>query len=304
MRTAIVVGLLMLSLAATGLAHDGESSKFEKHLGADPNGVVEISNFSGTIQVSGWGKPEVEVEAEMGSGIDQISTESSRGRVSIKVIVTHHSGGTDLRVHIPRDSELIVSAVSADITVNDVRGVLQLGTISGVIHTDVFQKSAEIKTVSGDLVLRGRGRDAGADGIHASSISGTIRVDRAGGDLEAITVSGEMTLRLDHPAHDVRIRTTSGDVTFEGKLTKGGNLEAQSVSGDLEVRAAPDTGALDFEINTFSGDIKNCMGLEAERVSKHGPGRRLNGTHGTPGRDDARVRLKSMSGDVDLCDKA
>jgi DUF4097 and DUF4098 domain-containing protein YvlB len=168
----------------------------------------------------------------------------------------------------------------------------------------VFQKSAEVKTVSGDLILRGRGKDAGADGIHASSISGSIQIDRAGGDLEATTVSGEMTLHLDHPAHDVRIHTTSGDVTFDGKLTKGGNLEAQSVSGDLAVRAAPDAGALDFEINTFSGDIKNCMGLEAERVSKYGPGRRLNGTHGTPGRDDARVRLKSMSGDVDLCDKA
>jgi hypothetical protein len=45
------------------------------------------------------------------------------------------------------------------------------------------------------------------------------------------------------------------------------------------------------------------MGAEAERVSKYGPGRRLNGTRGTPGSAEAKIRLKTMSGDVELCDK-
>jgi Putative adhesin len=92
-------------------------------------------------------------------------------------------------------------------------------------------------------------------------------------------------------------------VTFEGRLTRGGYLEAQTVSGDLEVRSSPE-GSLDYEVNTFSGDITNCMGLQAERVSKYGPGKRLNGTRGTSGADEARVRLKTMSGDVDFCDKS
>jgi len=56
---------------------------------------------------------------------------------------------------------------------------------------------------------------------------------------------------------------------------------------------------MDYEVSTFSGDITNCMGKEAERVSKYGPGRRLNGTRGAPGSDEAKVRLKTMSGDVE-----
>jgi DUF4097 and DUF4098 domain-containing protein YvlB len=207
-----------------------------------------------------------------------------------------------MRIHVPRGSELDVSGVAADISATDVEGRLQLKTVSGGVKADVFQKDTEVKTISGDIVLRGRGKDAGAEGLHLSSVSGTIRVDHAGGDVEAVNVSGDMLLRLDHAARDVRVRSTSGDVTFEGRLAKGGNLEAQTVSGSLSIRAVPE-GALDFEVNTFSGDIKNCMGLEAQRVSQYGPGRRLNGTRGTESQEEARVRLKSMSGNVELCDK-
>ncbi len=84
--------------------------------------------------------------------------------------------------------------------------------------------------------------------------------------------------------------------------SKGANIDAETVSGDLTVRASSE-GGLDYQVNTFSGDIKNCMGVESERVSKYGPGRRLNGTRGSGG-DEARIRLKTMSGDVELCDKS
>jgi len=296
---------LLLGMCAAGLAH-GMESNFEKRLAADPHGVVEISNVAGSIDVQAWDNPEVEVRADVGSGVERIDTTSEHGRVSIKVIVPNHSFhtvSTTLRVRVPRDSELDISAVSADVETSDVEGPLQLKTVSGEVKADVFQKNTEIKTVSGDVVLRGRGKEAGAAGIHVSTISGTIRIDRAGGDLEATTVSGDMNVRLDHAAHNVRVRSTSGDFGFEGKLAAGAYLEAESVSGDLTIRAVPE-GALDYEISSFSGDIKSCMGGEAERVSKYGPGKRLNGTRGKPGTGEAKVRLKTMSGDVELCDRS
>lgn len=296
------IALSLLCVCAMGLAH-AEESNFEKKLAADPHGVVEISNVAGTIQVSAWDNPEVEVRADVGAGVDRIDVTNSGGRTSIKVIVPNHtfrSASTDLRVRVPRQSELDISGVSADVTTSDVEGALQLKTVSGNVKADIFQKSTEIKTVSGDVVLRGRAKGAGT-GIHVTTISGNIRIDRTGGDLEATSVSGDMTIRLD-PSRNVRVRTTSGDLGFEGKLVKGARLDAETVSGDVTVRAATE-GALDYEVNTFSGDIRNCMGREAERVSKYGPGRRLNGSNGPSGADEARIRLKTMSGDVELCDK-
>jgi DUF4097 and DUF4098 domain-containing protein YvlB len=179
---------------------------------------------------------------------------------------------------------------------SDVQGALQLKTISGDIKAEVFQKNVDVKTVSGDISLRGRGQNTA---IHIGTISGNVHVDRAGGDFDATTVSGDMTVRLER-AHLIRLRGTSGDIQFEGKLAKDGSVDAETVSGDVSIRGKPE-GALDYEINTFSGDINDCMGVESVRVSKYGPGHRLAGTTGA---DGARIRVKTMSGDVELCDKS
>src|SRR5258707_12427467 len=155
---------LLMCACTAGLAH-GMDSNFEKRLAADPHGVVEISNVAGSIDVQAWDSPEVEVRAEVGSGVERIDTTSEHGRVSIKVILPNHSFhsvGTTLRVRVPRDSELDISAVSADVETSDVEGPLQLKTVSGEVKADVFQKNTEIKTVSGEVVLRGRGKGAGA----------------------------------------------------------------------------------------------------------------------------------------------
>jgi len=294
--------LLLVGLFAVGAANADQV--FDKKVSADPHGTVEISNVAGRIEVSGWDNPEVDVHADMGAGVDRVDVESDHGRTTIKVIVPNHSFrsiSTNLRVRVPRDSELDVSGVSSDVGAADVQGVLQLKTVSGDIKADVFQRNVDVKTVSGDVTLRGKGQQGAM--LHLSSISGNIHVDRAAGDVEATTVSGDLTLRLES-ARNVRVRTTSGDLTFESKLVPGAMVDGETVSGDLTVRAVPD-GALDYEVATFSGDIVNCMGGDAERVSKYAPGKRLTGSKGqsSGGAMATRIRLKTMSGDVELCDR-
>src|SRR3977135_3864212 len=221
--------LVLGACAAAGLAHAADSN-FEKKLAADPHGVVEISNVAGGVEVSAWDNPEVEVRGEVGAGVDRVDVTNDHGRTSVKVIVPNHSFrsvSTELHIRVPRDSELDISTVSAQVFTSDVEGALQLKTVSGDVKADVYGRSAEIKTVSGDVVLRGRGQGRSA-GIHISTISGNIRIERAAGDLEATTVSGDMTVRLD-PSRNVRVRTTSGDLGFEGRLAKGGYLDAETV---------------------------------------------------------------------------
>jgi DUF4097 and DUF4098 domain-containing protein YvlB len=200
-----------------------------------------------------------------------------------------------LRVKIPRGSELDVSSVSADVTSTDVQGVQRLKTVSGEIKADIAQADVETKTVSGDVTLHGHGQAAG---LHVTTISGNLRLDRGAGDFEATTVSGDLTVQLD-PARSVRVRTTSGDFTFQGKLTKDADFDAQTVSGGIKLHASADAG-YEYEVLTFSGDARNCFNVEAERTSRYGPGHRLSGTRGNGA---GHVRLKTMSGDVDLCDR-
>jgi|SRR5579872_274714 len=290
--------LLVAGACVTAVAQAGET--FDRKVAADAHGTVEISNVAGRVEVTGWDRPEVEVHGELGPGAERIDVVSDKGRTTIRVVVPNHSFrsiATTLEVHVPKDSELDVSGVSADVTSIDVQGPLQLKSVSGDVRADAYQGNVEIKSVSGDVAVRGRGQNAS---LHLSTISGNIKADHVGGDLEATTISGELNFRLD-TTHNVRIRSTSGDVGLENTVAKGGAVDVESVSGDFIVRAKPEAG-LDYEVSTFSGDIKDCMDGEV-RMSHHGPGKRLTGSVGQNA-DGARIRLKTMSGDVELCSRS
>ena len=123
---------------------------------------------------------------------------------------------------VPRGSELDVSTVSADVTSTDVQGVQRLKTVSGEIRADIAQSDVEAKTISGDIALSGHGQPAR---LHVSTVSGSLRLEHGAGELEATAVSGAVTVRLDS-ARSVRVRTTSGDLRFEGKLLRGASFDA------------------------------------------------------------------------------
>lgn len=286
-----------------GAASGGETpATFERQVAADPKGVVEISSTSGTIDVTGWDRAEVTVRAELGENVDHVEVTSEHGRTVIRVMLHPHNfglswghhGDTRLHVKIPKGSELDISTVSADVTSDGVQGIQRLRAVSGDISAEMGPADVEVKSVSGDIKLRGHSQPAH---LHVSSVSGDVRLEHAAGDLEATTVSGEIIAALD-PAHSMRARSTSGDIRLEGRLTRGADVDLQSVSGDLRVRGGSEDG-FQYEVSSMSGDIGDCFNVEPERTSKYGPGHTLDGTRGA---GSAHVRLKSMSGDIELCD--
>jgi hypothetical protein len=297
MRIAMRLSTAVLLLLAGTAASASSDTTFDRQVPAQPRGAVDISNISGTIEVSGWERAEVSVHAELGSGVERVEVGSEGGRTTVKVILPHTSGRggeARLQVKIPKDSELNVSAVSADVTTSGVLGVQRLSTVSGEVAAELAGADVELKTVSGNLRLKGHGQPAR---LHLSTVSGDVHLEHGAGDFEASTVNGTLIVSLDS-ARSVRARTTSGDLRFEGKLSHGATLEASTVSGNLNVRAGAD-GGYAYEVSSFSGEISDCFKTSPERASKYGPGTFLSGTRG----DGAgRVRLKTMSGDVQLCD--
>jgi Putative adhesin len=289
------VAAVALGLWAAGAAAHADSKSFERQVPADARGVVDISNVSGRIEVIGWDRPEVNVRGELDEGVERVDVTSEHGRTSVKVVLPHtgHHGDAELRVKVPKESEVNVSAVSAEVTTSGVLGEQRLNAVSGDITAE-FAGDLEVKTVSGEVRLKGHGQPAR---LHVSSVSGDVRLEHGAGDLEAGTVSGSLVVSLDS-AKSVRARTTSGDLHFEGKLARGADFDATSVSGDLHVRASAD-GGYSYEARSFTGDITDCFGAAAvER--RHGPGHTLEGARG----DGAgHVRLKTMSGDIQLCDR-
>jgi DUF4097 and DUF4098 domain-containing protein YvlB len=271
--------------------------EFAQTVKADPQGSVRVSNVAGKVLVTGWDRSEVEVKARLYGNAERVDVFSDKGRTTIRVILPRssiRSGEADLEIRIPEQSDLDVSAVSADVETVHLSGPQRLTTVSGEIRAE-FAKDFEGKTVSGDLRLKGKSE---AGDVRVSSVSGDVFLERAGGDVEVTSVSGDLLLDV-ASVSTVRTRTTSGDLSLRGALANDGSVEADTISGDVTVRMKPQ-GGFQYEATSFSGTIGNCFGRHAENTSRHGPGSRLNGTTGE-GR--GRVRVKSMSGDVAICDR-
>jgi DUF4097 and DUF4098 domain-containing protein YvlB len=288
--------ILFLALAVASTCHAADRD-FEQKVKADPRGSVRISNVAGKVTVTGWDQAEVEVKARLFGNVERVDVYTDGGRTTIKVILPRssmRSGEAELDIRVPEQSDLDISAVSADVNTTHLQGPQRLTTVSGDIRAD-FEKDIEGKTVSGDLRLKGKSKSGD---VRVTSVSGDVFLERAGGDVEVTSVSGDLLLDVATVA-TVRTRTTSGDVSLRGALARNGNVEAETISGGVTVRVKPEAG-FEYEATSFSGDIGNCFGQHAESTSRHGPGTRLMGTTGD---GNGRVRVKSMSGDVAICDR-
>ncbi len=260
---------------------------------AAATGVVEVVNVSGSIRVIGWGREEVHVQGVLGRGSERLQFEAGPHRTIVRVVLPRNCRsceGSDLSIKVPAASTLEVDVVSAAITVRDMTGTCTLKSVSGDIDVGGDPSQLEARSVSGDVRVRTvRGF------VHAKSVSGDVVVDDIEGSVEGFSVSGCIQVKGGALSR-ADLATTSGSIRIEARLAPGARIDAKSVSGDITLLLPADTAA-DFEITSFSGGIRNAFGPEARRVSQYTSEREL--TFST-GRDDARIVLKSFSGDVSL----
>ncbi len=113
-----------------------------------------------------------------------------------------------------------------------------------------------------------------------------------------VSVSGDVRARLGAMT-SLRLRTTSGDVDVSAALARGASFDVESVSGDVTL-ATPGPVGFRVEAESFSGDVTSCFGARSERDSRGAPNSRLTATRGDGA---ARLRVKTLSGDVRVCDR-
>lgn len=289
----------VLAIASLAVPAGVQARDIDQRVAADPGGQVVVNNVVGTVNVEAWDKAEVEVTGSIDSGVERVDVVRDGSRVAVRVVLptanSRRDADADLTIRVPKGSSLDVTTVSADITVREVAGALRLKSVSGEIVAHGAAKDSEFKSVSGDIRVTAA---APAARLVAYSVSGNLVVDDLSGELEATTVSGDLLLDLG-TITTLRLRSTSGDARVGGRLAKGARVDFESVSGDLLVKLAADAG-FSAEADTFSGSLSNCFGAKPEAASKFGPGERMSLTRGE---GSARIRAKTMSGDVRICDR-
>ncbi|MFF4758684.1 DUF4097 domain-containing protein [Streptomyces sp. NPDC001292] len=133
------------------------------------------------------------------------------------------------------DGRAEVKGVSGDTTLVGLTGPVRADTVSGNVEAQALSGDLRFNSVSGDLtVVDGAGPSVRADSVSGSMI---VDLDPAGGptDVSLTSVSGEIAIRLPHPADaQVDANTASGTVSnaFED-LKVGGQWGAKRITGRL-----------------------------------------------------------------------
>jgi hypothetical protein len=268
-----------------------------EHLTVDPEGSVEIINVAGSVDLSGWDRPEIEVTGTAGDDVERIDVATSGTRSSVRVVSRPQPGwhaGNEARliIHVPNKSAITATLVSADLKLKNLSADVKLQTVSGDVSGEVGG-NLHATTVSGTVRLI----TAAAKVIEVKTVSGDIQIAGGGGDVEITTISGDAKIDLASLKRG-RLKSVSGDLTAEFTLAAAGELDGESVSGNLRLNFATVPNA-DFDVQSISGDIANCFGPKPLE-SRYGPGSRLSFKNGD---GTGRVHIETKSGDVQLCAK-
>lgn len=157
-----------------------------------------------------------------------------------------------VRVRCPEGTALTAVTGSADVDAT--------GTLGRV----------EVKTGSGDVALQGttgalRVTSASGD-VSAQHVTGPTSVATASGDIDLGVVEGPVALNAvsgDVALRDARagavVESVSGDVTIDS--VGGGDIRAQTVSGDIRIGVARGTSVW-IDASSVSGDLDSQLEVE------------------------------------------
>ena len=217
-RNALLSAAILAAIAPAASAQQ----ELTKRATVLPDVTVEVSNVQGSVEVSTWDRNEVELVAELESSKDELEFEATDRHVRIEVDRPqgkYHSDEDDanLTLRVPKGARLIVDTVSADITVNGVRGEQSLQSVSGTVETQAFDAPVSLTAVSGEVIVAGSG---GKAAVTTENVSGTITASGIRGNFQGEVVSGNI----------------------DATVAAAERLSVSSVSGDISVKRGPDTG--------------------------------------------------------------
>lgn len=255
-----------------------------------PDGArLEVRHQFGPIRVEGTTGSRLRVELEGGpDGAVQVRVTGSVVRVSGPSPARGGPSRGEMRVRVPRETDLQLRSTQGEIRVTNVAGNVEAQTMNGVVCVEGPARSVRAKSMSGGVVVSGA---RGTVDLYAAS--GGVTVTDAEGDVTVKALSGEVILRQVR-ANRISASTLSGDVLFTGPIRDRGSYELDTHSGSVRMGVPEGTDAA-FELTVQNGDIDANFPL---------PGVETSGDKRTfrfaLGDGSARVELSTYSGSIVL----
>jgi len=175
-----------------------------------------------------------------------------------------------LTITVPRDCEVEIESLSADVRVSDLDGKVTVHTLNA---------PATLVRLPGDVAV--------------DSVSGSVRMREVAGDLWVRNISGEVTL-VESVSEVVEVETVSGAITCDLASPVVTGVSLATYTGHVTVRV-PDNSDLSVDLRTTNGVITTPFtGLRHELSPLF---RRVRGALGD---DGGRLQVRTVTGRVAL----
>jgi putative adhesin len=242
---ALLLLACIFSLAASGFAR---TESFSQIYPLPAGGSFVLENVNGSVQVEGWARDEVQVEAVKTSASDaqdlehvMIEVESQPGKVSVHTRYPKGDGGevaVEYHVHVPY--RVLLGSV---------------GTVNGSVLVRGVEGGGALKSVNGNVeVLNSSGR------FSAKTTNGDLRLELRklldeGGPMNIETVNGSVVLGLPSDARaNLNVSSMNGDFTSDLPVTSTASIPAARA-----YRAKLGAGGGEISVRTVNGGIRLVM---------------------------------------------
>jgi DUF4097 and DUF4098 domain-containing protein YvlB len=239
MRSTLLLPVLaaaLLSLSACDFDDfaDGAryTSDFHHSYPMAANGRLAVETFNGSIEVTGWDEPTVDISgtkyARTQQAADdlQVSIDHSANVVTVRVVrssMTRMNQGARFVIKVPRSAvlERLTSSNGSIRTIDGV-GPTRLRTSNGGIRVTGLKGTLEAQTSNGSI------------NAELTAAEGPVRLDTSNGSIE-LRLPGKFD-------DDVRAHTSNGSITVRAPEKLNARLAARTsngrISSDHEVRAS------------------------------------------------------------------
>jgi DUF4097 and DUF4098 domain-containing protein YvlB len=252
-----LTAFLAFTLQARAFAWDGtETEEFHQTYPLSANGRIELQNINGPVQIKGWDRNEVKVDAikraDSKHDLDevQIKIDSGKDSLSIRTEYARHEhtwtrndpGSVDYVLMVPRNSRLDdINLVNGDLEIEGVGGEVRASCVNGRLRASSLSGRTELSTVNGNLEAD---FDRLSTPIEVSSVNAKVLLtlpSDAKADIEASTVSGSIS--NDFGIHVANHKWVGHELN--GELGGGGTrVRVNNVNGRIEIRHANDNKPL------------------------------------------------------------
>ena len=246
-----------------------------------------LRDFSGTVEVEGWDRSELWAEVD---DFDALPFRLSRAGDRVTLDLADRRSrreAEELRIQLPRWMALEISGRELDVDVKGLENRVTVRTLEGDITLEELMGEVDASTVEGSIEardLRGSARlKTGDDDITVLDTRGRLEIETVSGDVDLLRSSTE----------SVDVRTTDGDVSFDGRLLPSGVYAFHSHSGDLTLNLEPPVDA-DVTVLVYKGELESDFPMRAQGYRS---GQDLRFSIGEGG---AKVLLDAFDGEVRL----